>query len=74
MTTITERALIERIRRKLAHDGLQFCTNRGGPYSEGLGKYYLVDANNGITGPHITSLEEYGRELGVMKENESLAG
>jgi hypothetical protein len=70
---ITKRALIERIRRKLNKDAIQFRTNRGGPYTEGIGKFFLVDQNNHITGPRIDDLEAYGRELGVLRDYEILA-
>ena len=69
---LTKRALIERIRRNLRKDDMQFRTNRGGPYSETLGDYFLVDQNNNIVDRGIHDLEAYGRELGVLRDYEAL--
>jgi hypothetical protein len=70
---ISKRALIERIRRKLKKEATRFYKNRGGPYTKGLGKYYLIDKNNVITGLYIDDLESFARGIGVIRDYEALA-
>jgi hypothetical protein len=71
---ITETALMARINRRLAHgaERLRKCRPNSRHYSD-LGDYYLLDGHNNITGPHIESLESYGRDLGVLRAGETLA-
>ena len=69
---ISERALLERIRRKLAKEGTRFLTNRGGAYSDNLPKYFAVDSTNGITNPATDDLVALGKEMGVLREWEAL--
>ena len=70
---ISERALVARIRRKLAKDGetLNACRADSRWHSE-LGYWYIVDTNtNFITARHC-DLETLGREVGALKPFEEL--
>jgi len=70
---ISERALVGRLKRKLAKDGvfIRKCRQDSQWYGD-LGDYYLVDAHNHIAGTHI-ELEGYAREQGSLSEYEVLA-
>ena len=74
MQHITERALIARLNRRLADDGQQIKTCREGSRSfPTLGRYYIVRIDfNAVDTPDI-DLEGWGREMGVLRDNESLA-
>lgn len=69
---VSECALIQRIKRKLAHEGDRFCVYRGGRWESDLGRYYVVNASNWLTARDI-DLEAFAREIGVMHEAETLA-
>jgi len=71
---VSERALFARINRKVHDNDLKICRCR--PDRRGyndLGDYYTVDWRiNGIMHTHL-DLEDYGREVGVLKDYEELA-
>jgi hypothetical protein len=62
-------ALTKRIRRKLAHHGLQLCINRWP--DDNLGRYSLRNASRAVVKPDV-NLESLGRELGVLKADERM--
>jgi hypothetical protein len=70
---VSERALVQRLRRVLAKDGVRLLANRGrhdlGPVT--IGPYYIVDSNQIMT-DHCVDLVEYGRKLGVLRPWEQL--
>ena len=71
--TVTERALMARINRKLAHEGqiLKKCRADTRSYQD-LGDFYLVNIyQNAVYGQHI-NLEGLGQELGVLQDWEEL--
>ena len=47
--TITERALVQRLRRALAKEGERLLANRGGHGAAEVGDYYIVDSQNIMT-------------------------
>lgn len=70
---VSERALFARINRKIHDDDLVLrrcpATRRD---HHNLGDYYLVNWRiNGVAGKGI-DLEDYGREVGALKEFEEL--
>jgi hypothetical protein len=68
---ITERALIQRINRRLAKDGEKLKKSRGEKVLLDLGDYFIVNFNlNQIVAHHITDIIELGRELEVLKPYE----
>lgn len=70
---ITERALVQRLRRALARDGDRLIANRR-PWEHGpanVGRYYIVDKRNIMT-DHDVDLVALGREVGVMRPWEQL--
>jgi hypothetical protein len=72
--TISERALFERIKRRLRAEGecLRKC-RQGSRCFNDLGSYYSISiAHNAVRDTHI-DLEAWGRHLGVLKSNEVLA-
>ncbi len=71
--TASERALFARISRKLARDAKKFHKNRGWSYAEGRGNYYSVDLRmRHVDKVWTCSLEEIGRELGVLSDSEEI--
>ena len=71
--TVTARALLQRINRKLAPDleKVMACKQSSRSYND-LGDYYALDQNrNAIIAQHI-DLEAWGREMGVLKDWEKL--
>ena len=67
MSTITMRALLGRINRKLAHEGEQLRTLRGDRDFSTLGRFYAVNSMNHVIASHVDSAA-WGRELGVLPE------
>lgn len=74
--TVTLRALVQRINRRLKKDCQQLRKNRGGPYTETLGDWLVIDLwRNAITVPYINGVDdlvEFGRELGVLANYEEV--
>ena len=69
---ITERALIQRINRKLKEDDRIMKAARAGTRAEQeVGRYYLINSRNHVVDGHC-DLEEYGRDLGVLAPYEKL--
>jgi hypothetical protein len=69
---VTERALIQRVNRKLWHDDEMVKTSRGARAELDLGRHYIVNWRiNGLTHRNI-DLEDWGRELGVLRDYEEL--
>lgn len=65
---ITERALYQRVNRKLRHDGKQLRTARSEGVELDVGHYFIVDVwRNAITNYNV-DLEDLGRKLGVIQK------
>ena len=66
---ITERALVQRLRRALKKDGERLFANRGRHhlgYGTNVGDYYTVDGRQIMT-DHDVKLEALAKELGVIR-------
>lgn len=67
---ISLRALIQRINRRLKHEGRYgqgLRKSRSQRWYSDLGDYYIVDFDtNFIVAGHV-NLEEYGREIGALE-------
>jgi hypothetical protein len=82
MGKVSERALIQRINRRIGgvSDGCAWGerlrkSNSDRWYSDG-GWFYTVDLNsNGVTGRfrNLEQLEQYGREIGALTRSEEVA-
>jgi hypothetical protein len=68
---ITEKALYQRINRKLRADG-EVLKRARGRVGTTLGEYYVLDIQRNFVAQRDVDLAELGRELGVMAEWESL--
>ena len=69
---VTERALIQRINRKLRKDAEIMKVARGARAESNLGRYYTIDLHrNYLLHDHL-DLETVGRELGVLAEFEHM--
>jgi hypothetical protein len=66
MSHISESALLQRIRRCLAHQGSRIIRARSASMILEYGPYYVVDDRNCIQDWCISDLEAYGRDLGVI--------
>jgi hypothetical protein len=72
---ITERALVQRINRKLMHVGRHGRTlrkSRGLGALQNLGEYYVLDFDTNFVIDKDVDLEYFGRELGCLAEWEYL--
>lgn len=71
---VSERAVVQRINRKLAARGKKLKKCRGAYWREKLGEYYILHvAHDCIDDSHV-SLEALGRELKVLGAWEKVAG
>jgi hypothetical protein len=69
---VTERALIQRINRKLRKDAeMMKITRPGTQAAQELGRYYVVDSRNHVVNGY-DDLEAVGRELGVLAQYEHM--
>lgn len=69
MSNVSLSALIQRLNRKLAHEGLAIRKSRDAQ----LGPYIELDvARNAVTTPQLDAagLEKWGRDLGVVRVGE----
>jgi hypothetical protein len=73
MSHISENALLQRIRRRLAHDGSRIIRARSASMCLQYGPYYVVDERNCIQDWCIADLEDYARDLGVIRSQESMS-
>jgi hypothetical protein len=70
---LSERALIARINRKLIKEEETLCKTRGERWHSDLGYYYIVNIRfNSVTAAHL-DIEKLGRELGLIRDYETLA-
>ncbi|MEP7366188.1 MAG: hypothetical protein ABI972_23265 [Acidobacteriota bacterium] len=72
---ITHRALIQRINRKLAQDGMILKTARlysTGHENTNLGRYYIVDRTKNTLAFSHCDLDYWGKRVGVLAEWEKL--
>ncbi len=68
---ITERALLQRIRRALAKDGKTIKAARSQAEAQTLGAFYIVDNQNTIAAT-VPDLETYARQMRVLEPWETL--
>ena len=70
---VSERALVQRLNRRLTKQNEQLCACRQNSRDwPDLGDYYLVDTEiNGIVGKHV-DLENLAKEFGVLRGYECL--
>ncbi len=68
---VSERALIQRINRRLSKEDQMLCRTRE-RWSSDLGRYHTIDlSRNSLVAKHI-NLEKLGRETGALKPWERL--
>jgi hypothetical protein len=63
---VTERALVQRINRRLAKDFETLKAARGGRWRSTTGDYYVVDLQRNAIARTNVDPEALGRELGVL--------
>ena len=74
MTTkvpVTEKALYQRINRKLQEQGSALKRARASAETA-LGAYFVVDVQGNYVTQHHIDIEDFGREIGALAEWESL--
>jgi hypothetical protein len=72
MVPVSERALVQRINRKLWKESEVLKAARPNTRAvQDLGRYYVIDDRNRVVRQHC-DLEEMGRELGVLAAYERL--
>jgi len=67
---VSERALIQRINRKLRAEDETLKTARGERAEQEFGRFYIVNFNRNFVVAKGCDPEELGRELGVLSEYE----
>jgi hypothetical protein len=71
---ISERALIQRLNRKLASQDQKLLTARGSRMQLDVGRYYVVNRKHNWVEAKDIDLEEWGREHGALHLWERLEG
>jgi hypothetical protein len=66
---VSERALIERINRKLARDGQKLKTSRSARAECDLGRHFVIDTSRNCVVERDVRLRELGGELGVLRHD-----
>jgi len=69
---ITERALLQRINRKLKSEGEQLRTARSQNVETSVGRYYIVDLERNVIAYQHVDPEALGRKLGAIQPWEEL--
>jgi hypothetical protein len=69
---LSNRAIIQRINRRLAKDHEKLCKSRGWQAQQNLGDYYLLDRYRKTVINSNVNVETFARELGVIQEHEIL--
>ena len=64
---VSERALYQRIDRKLRLDDEKLCTARNANVETSVGRYYIINVQRNIITTQRVDLEALGRELAVIK-------
>jgi hypothetical protein len=64
---VTERALFQRINRKLKEEGEQLRTARTPAVEASVERYYILDVNRNFIAHEHVEMEALGRELGVLQ-------
>ena len=70
---VSERALVARINRKLAHDGEKLYKSRTMWANLMVGDHYILDVERNFTSGQPVDLKSLGKKLGVLKPYERLA-
>jgi hypothetical protein len=72
MKSVTEKAVMARINRKLSHQGEVLRKLRGERWFTSLGEYFVVDSrSNAVIDTHVV-LEALAREIGVLNDFEGI--
>lgn len=72
---VSQRAVLQRINRKLAKDDRKLCKSRGWRVQSSLGDYYILDTyKNVVTDYRISNsnIEDMAREMGALREYEEM--
>ncbi|HTV59602.1 MAG TPA: hypothetical protein VMJ93_12095 [Verrucomicrobiae bacterium] len=72
--SVTERALMQRINRKLHEEGRCVKKTRGERAWTELGACYVLDCEGNYIVEHHVDVEDLGRELEVLRDWEVLKG
>jgi hypothetical protein len=67
---VSERALVARINRKLAHQGEKLFRSRRVQMQVTVGDFYVVDLERNTTPGQAVDLESLAKELGALKPYE----
>lgn len=72
MKSVTEKAVMARINRKLSHQGEVLRKLRGERWFTSLGQYFVVDSrSNTVMDTHV-GLEALAREIEVLSDCEEI--
>jgi len=69
---VSERALQQRINRKLSHTNQRLCRSRTARMEEACGRFFILDTHRNEVAFLNVDLEFQGRDLGVLAAWEEL--
>ena len=69
---VSERALAQRINRKLSGTNQRLCTARSPRMEQDCGRFYIIDTVRNMIAFKNINLEAQGRDLGVLAAWEKL--
>jgi hypothetical protein len=69
---ITERALVQRINRKLKADGERLIKARGSQTATSFGDWYIVDEQRNVIASQRVDPETLARKIGALRPWEAL--
>jgi len=72
-TSVSEQAVLQRIRRKLAREYMTVRTNRSDRWRSDLGNWYVVDLRTNFVRSAHTDLNQLGEAYGVLQPWERVA-
>ena len=73
--TVSRRALLARINRKLSAEQMQMRQARQGTrLNQGVGDFYILDLSRNAVHDTYCNLEEWGKKLGAIAPFEVLEG
>ena len=72
--SVTMRALVQRINRKISHDWLFLKAARSTRASRELGRYYVVNVAVNAIVEKFVDPTELAHEIGVLKRSERVVG
>lgn len=69
---VSRRAVLQRVNRKLAKDGLTLKVSTGGQAQIEVGQYFVLDVKRGAVIERHIKLEQFAKKSGVLADWERM--